>query len=414
MKTKRIAALSLAVMGIGFIATALLPDVWYIRLLQGGFEAGLVGGIADWFAVTALFRHPLGVPIPHTSLLLRNRQKIVNALISALENELLRKESITRKLQEFRLWDKMTAAVTGFVLKRSMRAKLLTVLEAVIRELPADRIAAGAQSLLSERIRAIDPKLLAEKLAGAAVRGGWDERALDYALLYGAEWAGKRETEQMLGRLALGKLSELQLGGFMGFAVQAFAGFMNEEKLGSMLQNLILSGIGELSRPESVYRERLLAEIRSRIERLPEEEALMARVKRWMDEKADGDELGRFLAARLEELREALLRRLEEERRTGGRSILKLYRFVTDKLRERSELTAQWERGLLALIVNAVEANHYRIGLLVRDNLDQLDDRMLVSMFEDKVGNDLQWIRVNGAVCGFIVGIGLTLALMAV
>jgi uncharacterized membrane-anchored protein YjiN (DUF445 family) len=90
-------------MACGFIITLLLKETTLVKILQGGFEAGLVGGLADWFAVTALFRHPMGIPIPHTSLLLRNRDKIVRSLISALENELLNKESIENRLRKLKL-----------------------------------------------------------------------------------------------------------------------------------------------------------------------------------------------------------------------------------------------------------------------------------------------------------------------
>ena len=70
-EAKYIATVSLGVMGAGFLATLPAPvssTVWG-TFLQGGFEAGVVGGLADWFAVSALFRHPLGIPIPHTALI---------------------------------------------------------------------------------------------------------------------------------------------------------------------------------------------------------------------------------------------------------------------------------------------------------------------------------------------------------
>jgi uncharacterized membrane-anchored protein YjiN (DUF445 family) len=68
-----------------------------------------------------------------------------------------------------------------------------------------------------------------------------------------------------------------------------------------------------------------------------------------------------------------------------------------------------WESRLLSSIIHLVESNHYRIGQLVKENLDQMDDKALVRMMEEKVGKDLQWIRVNGALCGFVVGIILAL-----
>ncbi|WP_245237743.1 DUF445 family protein, partial [Paenibacillus ihuae] len=71
-----------------------------------------------------------------------------------------------------------------------------------------------------------------------------------------------------------------------------------------------------------------------------------------------------------------------------------------------------WEERICASLIALVEANHYRLGVLVKENLDQMDDASLVNMLEDKVGKDLQWIRVNGAVCGFVVGLVLTVIQM--
>ncbi len=70
-RNKQLGNLSLAAMATGFIATLPVTGTYTGALLQAGFEAGVVGGLADWFAVTALFRHPLGLPIPHTALLPR-------------------------------------------------------------------------------------------------------------------------------------------------------------------------------------------------------------------------------------------------------------------------------------------------------------------------------------------------------
>src|ERR1700730_10781813 len=140
MRTRYIATLSLITMGIGFITTIFLQDNAMVQLLRGGFEAGLVGGFADWFAVTALFRHPFGIPIPHTSLLLKNRDKIANSLISALNNELLNKESITVKLKQFQLLKVIGSSVTRWVYKRSNRIVVVNILQTFLSRLPLDSI----------------------------------------------------------------------------------------------------------------------------------------------------------------------------------------------------------------------------------------------------------------------------------
>jgi len=65
------------------------------------------------------------------------------------------------------------------------------------------------------------------------------------------------------------------------------------------------------------------------------------------------------------------------------------------------------EEWLKAQITEFVERNHSKIGALVRENIDKMDNATLIEFIENKVGKDLQWIRVNGAVCGFIIGLAL-------
>ncbi|MDZ5607851.1 DUF445 family protein, partial [Bacillus pseudomycoides] len=84
--------------------------------------------------------------------------------------------------------------------------------------------------------------------------------------------------------------------------------------------------------------------------------------------------------------------------------------FVTkqmNKVKEDPVTVRKMEDWLQKQIVNLVENNHSKIGKLVQENLDKLDDKTLIEMIENNVGKDLQWIRVNGAVCGFMIGLVL-------
>ncbi|WP_256758076.1 DUF445 domain-containing protein [Cohnella sp. WQ 127256] len=408
MKTRYIAGLSLVTMGVGFVTTLFLPEHPIVELLKGGFEAGLVGGFADWFAVTALFRHPMGIPIPHTSLLLKNRDKIANSLISALENELLNKDSITSKLKKFQLLKVAGSAVTRLVAKRSNRIGTLNFLQTLLSKLPLESFVPHLQSGIVSIIRQTDAKPFVEKMLHTAEQDQWDEKALDYALNQGRVWVSKPQTGQLLGSIAQQKISEAKVGGIMGFAVQAFAGFMNEDKLGTMIQQLLLSGIQDLIQPGNVNRERLLVEIRNQLQRIASDEAMMIRGKQWLIDKASHPDSGQFLLERLEAIRSTLLAALEKEKQSGGRKVVTTVRYIIRKLQSEKELTESAEHKVLSFIVDFVEANHYRLGLLLKDNLDQMNDKELVRMLEEKVGSDLQWIRVNGALCGFFIGLILT------
>jgi len=408
MRTKNAAGLSLIAMGVGFVGTLFLPEHPVTELLKGGFEAGLVGGFADWFAVTALFRHPLGIPIPHTSLLLKNRDKIARALVSALENELLNKTSITAKLKQFQLTKTVGSTLVKLAAKRDNRVAVLKLAYKLVERLPLDSFVPYLRKALVSAIRQADIRSLAGGAVEAVVRERMDERVLDYALHKAGAWVAKPETGYMLGSLALQKISEARVGGFMGFAVQAFAGFMSEDKLGPILQQLLTSAIRDLLEPGHASRENVLGEIRKQLYRAAEDEALLECGKEWLAAKLEQPGAEKYLAARLDSIRGSALASIEREAERGGRAVVQALRFVVRKLQAEPELTENAEKKILGFVADAVEANHYRIGKLVRDNIDKMNDKELVRMLEEKIGGDLQWIRVNGALCGFLIGLALS------
>src|SRR3712207_5251434 len=97
---RALATAMLAGMAAVFVAATGLDQVhpaWgFVRAFA---EAGLVGGIADWFAVTALFRHPLGLPIPHTAIIPRNKDRIGDTLAAFLRDNFLTASVVARRMR---------------------------------------------------------------------------------------------------------------------------------------------------------------------------------------------------------------------------------------------------------------------------------------------------------------------------
>lgn len=405
MNSRYIASISLLVMAAGFIITWFMPEHVVIILLHGGFEAGLVGGFADWFAVTALFRHPMGIPIPHTSLLLKNKERIVESLISSVENELLNKHSIEQKLRQVRLLERGGQLLTKQLSRRSVRRRVLAAAITGVERLPVAQGVPYLQSALRTYVQQMDLKNAAEQVITKLLHDRKDEEALDYVLAEAMKWIKQRQTKQMLGQLASEKLGEVRMGGFMGFAVQAMSGFMDEDKLGEMLQSMIMSALRDLEDRDNKHREAVLRELRIRLFEFSESEEQIERLKGWVQGQLEADHMETWIVEQLEQLRRLIIVKLEEEREAGGRRLFAAYRYIMRKLNETPERLREWEDRILAMVIQVVEDNHYRIGRLIRENVDQMDDAALVSMLEDKVGKDLQWIRVNGAVCGFVIGV---------
>src|SRR3954451_21440784 len=140
-KSQHLAKISLAVMGIGFVATFPFQNSLWGTILQGGFEAGLVGGLADWFAVTALFRHPLGLPIPHTALLPKNRKRIIAAIISMLENDWLTKESIRKKVSSIPFTEKLFNIAEKALTGQPVRNGMIKLIEHFLQSVDSKKLA---------------------------------------------------------------------------------------------------------------------------------------------------------------------------------------------------------------------------------------------------------------------------------
>lgn len=401
---KHIASVSLGVMGAGFVATFPVAHLPVGFILQTGFEAGLVGGLADWFAVTALFRHPLGIPIPHTALLPRNREKVTNALVTAIQSNLLQKERIIEKLATFRLADLLMDKGREWLEKEEAAEKVSAFLRSILELIPPEELAAAVTPAVRGSIRSFDAATLLERIGVEVLERQWEERAFDYLVEQGRRLALTPEMRWRLGRMAMRAIDQLQIGGFMGFAVNAFAGFMNEDKLGGLLQEGLLSMLNDLAVPGEDLRESVLASIRETIRGLGENERLRLEAEEWKERLAEGEELDAWIFDAVKTGWGALCSRLADPNFCRDRIFPYLHKAL-DGLQGNRTLISRIDEWVLQQAAVLVEKNHSKIGKFMKENADQLDNETLIAMIEKHVGKDLQWIRVNGALCGFVIGI---------
>lgn len=411
-QTKKAAAWSLVVMGAGFAASLPFQGVPVGKLLVGSFEAGLVGGLADWFAVTALFRHPLGIPIPHTALLPKNRDKMTEGLVSAVENNLLNKDSITEKIADFKAAETVLDTLTRELHSDGIKIMIDTLCKRILAGLPLEQIAPLVAREIKSQAGAFDLGPIVERAAHQMTERGYDAKALDYGLKQAEEWLVKPETIMFLGESGMKAISGIQMNGLMQFAMNAFLGYMNEERLGGILQGYLFDRVEDMKREGSALRYKVLDVVRTQAVRLAMSEAMQDGINSWKNNMLEGWNAEETVLNKLTELRDKALSAMEDGQYVDTYALPAIERVLVD-LRADDELMT----GMNAKIVNGVttllEKNHSKIGKLVRENVDKMDNATLVSMIEDKVGQDLQWIRINGAVTGFVIGIALTALQMA-
>ncbi|ANC77613.1 hypothetical protein ABE65_012730 [Fictibacillus phosphorivorans] len=406
-KSKYYAKISLGIMGGGFLATFPFQDSIAGQVLQGGFEAGLVGGLADWFAVTALFRHPLGLPIPHTALLPKNRNRMLKAIINMLENDWLTKESIQNKIKDMNISAKAVEELEQRLDSSSFHKGVQSLVIHLLNEIDPEKLSPVLEKELKGYLQSVEIEPVLDKMVNEVLKRELDEKALDYVLVETEKWLRKEDTKNKIGTLAKQLLDNTKADGFMKMAIQSFSQMINAEKLGNMLQPFFLKRIVLLQEANNPYRKAVLDKIHSEIKNVKERRELIAELGEWkntiVEEWNPTDQLSSILVKTKEKFI-----KLAEDEDWINRHIITILKNQIQALKEDSSRMMKIEGWIQNQLSLMVEKYHAKIGQLVKENLEKLDNETLINIIENNVGKDLQWIRVNGAICGFLIGIVLT------
>ena len=402
--SRKIAIYSLIIMGVGFIATTPFKGPILVDLLHGGFEAGLVGGLADWFAVTALFRHPLGIPIPHTALLPNNRRRVTNGLVSVLKRDWLSKESILEKVKNISFTEKLSVVFEKQVATETFRKGLMKLFKKLIDSIDVEKMTPFVKKQLKSTLSDLDMSPILSLISQKLLNEEIEKKALDHTLNKVEIYLKEEKTSHKLGAVSMNVLNNIEADGILQFALKSIQSILNEEKLGHIVQNLLLSVVKGLKQEEDPNRKALIAYIRKEIQGVSDNVALVEGVEKWKHQLLDTWEPDQTITVSLKKIQQNILEFTQEESFMDT-YLMPMIQYLLDLFKDNHSTIDPWIQNQIAILV---ENNHEHIGDLVQENLDKLDDQTLVDMVENNIGRDLQWIRVNGAVCGFVIGVFLT------
>lgn len=402
--TRRLATVSLIFMAVGFVVSLPFKENAWVFWLQSGFEAGLVGGIADWFAITALFRHPLGLKIPHTNLLPKNRERVIESIVHMLETDLLNKESIVAKLQHMTLADRVIKILRSILVLPAFRATVTELLIGLIRKLPKEAILEFANTRVTETIKAYPSKRLAVRAMQLNEERRLDEWLMDQLLSYGQRLLEDPVIRDQIGRLAYTAMIDQEKNTFLRVTARTVQKVYSEEKLSLVIQGVLLTVIQDMRHVHHPNRLAILDHLRRNLAQLSIDEERLAKIDAWKASEVDRFDFVPVIERAYDAGLIELERYLTSDAFWTERAMPMLSRALDDWEQHPTfkDSSDQWMKEQL---VRFVEQNHQKIGGLVRENLNRFDTETLIHMIEDKVGSDLQWIRVNGALCGFIIGL---------
>jgi uncharacterized membrane-anchored protein YjiN (DUF445 family) len=418
---RRLGVISLFTTASGFVLVEMLIFKGYVRgpawsMLAAAFEAGTIGAMADWFAVTALFRE---VPIPvlrrHTNIIAKNRSRIVDGITDMVQNKWLSPPVIVEHLARFSASDALLHHLGDLRQRKKLAEILRSLLARMAQGLDGPEVAGFLEQMLKDQLRKMD---LARPLGDWIVRTMQrrDHEALWELLLKTLE----RSVRDPAARTVFAGLFRRMMGDYRhrgGLFRDLSIGVLEEvdainvdEAVDVILKNLERFLRDAQENPRHPFRERqdaILLEFAQRLSSNDSEtvgliEALQGRL-------AENSEVKEYIRVVLSRFKGTVLDQLDNAASDLARLLENFLEGSLEDLRKDSSLRDRMDAWVRDTFVYLVDKHHAYIGEMVRGSLDKLEDRTLVDQIEEKVGDELQYIRLNGAVIGGIVGAALYL-----
>ena len=392
----------LAAMAVIFIATHGLaatghPAWGYVHAFA---EAAMVGGLADWFAVTALFRHPLGLPIPHTAIIPENKDRIADTMAAFLRENFLTPAVVARRMSGMNV-----AKATGEFLAASPERGGVD---------ERSRITSGAAELLAEVLESLDPDRL-----GNQVRSGL---AAQLAKLDVAPLAGR-----MIESAMTDKRHQPLIDGFVRWAGltledneetirdiihQRVAGVLRWAGIDKTISASVLDGLYKLLaevlvNPDHPLRGKIEEGLAKLGQDLQHDPATRARVEDMKRDLIANPAVAVWWTGVWERIRQSLIRRARDPESQMGAEMRNMLSELGTALQRDERLQHQINRFARRTMVGVATRYGDQIVRLVSETVKRWDARTITDRVEGAVGRDLQFIRINGTLVGGLVGMTL-------
>lgn len=383
-------------------------------------EAALVGGIADWFAVTALFRQPLGFPY-HTAILPKRRQAFIDASVTMVQREFFSRRKIFAHLDRL----KLLPLLLGWLNQPETEGRLTRCLIRYGEDFLLQQDMGKQSAVLADKIRGALFQLEPEVFLRLAVRWlrqtGRDKDGLAKLTAYGQQVVGKEEARQAIQRI-LENYGKSQTRNPLAALLASFAeaaDLVNYGEAAALIQRQLQLMLGELGTRDSALQQEMLTLFYEQLDGLADEAAIHELLTVLRDNMVRKLPLEQTIHDTIRQLKAYLLsedREDQSEELAEAANLLqsRLEQIVQQEYRRimilvSTDETLQRCIGDLLYDVIARSALHAQalVGVIVTKVLSRLTDEQLNHLVYDKVEPDFLWIRMNGSIVGS--GIGLVL-----
>jgi uncharacterized membrane-anchored protein YjiN (DUF445 family) len=396
-RVKLLATLVLAATFVIFLAArALLPVHPAFGFIAAFAEAATIGGLADWYAVVALFKRPLGLPIPHTAIIQSNQQRIADKLGEFIEVHFLESAPVEAKLRQI----DFGAFIADWLRDRKRSEDLARFALRLLPEAIAATENSGLMTFVSRRITAqlmaIDLAPLAAGTLRAFVKEGRHRGLLDDLLRGVHETMTRAETMAMIREKIRAELPTLlklyRADKFLVNKIVASASAFFEEVRND---------------PSHPFRGEFDRMVLTFVDKLGSDRAYADRIDGLKRDLLARPELGDLARNIWSNTRSFIERSASGETQVLQHHLTRMFMEAGEALAGDSELGAEINQGLVAVLRSFIADQKSGVSSFISDQVKGWDMGQLISLIEINIGKDLQYIRFNGSLIGGLAGLSL-------
>ena len=390
-RMKWIATGLFVLMAVVFGLTFLMPDERWLGYVRAFSEAAMVGALADWFAVTALFRHPFGIPIPHTAIVPNNKDQIGDSLAGFVERNFLTREVLEPKLLEIDF-----AARLGQWMQDPKNASRLgkdagKLISWLLASIDNDSVRGFLEKNLRSGSGSIQVTPLISSVLGALTAANRHQELIDNAVRIGRQ-------QLYLNQHSIRHRIESQSPWWL-------PKFVDEEIYQKILGEIsnLLDRIGD--DPDHPARHSFNEATQNLIESLSNDPDMIKRGESIKEDVLNNTAVQHYLTASWEEIKNYVYEQAElPDSKLRIRFEQAIQKFGQD-LQDDSEMQKQIDGWIRAGILNVLDNHRASIGTVISDTVKSWDTDLTTQRVELQVGRDLQFIRINGTLVGGLVGL---------
>lgn len=355
-------------------------------------EAAMVGGLADWFAVTALFRHPLGIPIPHTAIVPRNKDRIGEQLAIFLKDNFLTASVVARRMRRFDVAGaagRFLAEPPGEGRMREGASKLIAM---ILQSLDDERLGSTVKASIATRLRELEISPLVGQALDVAIRENRHIPIIDGLVRWSANILDANE--EIVRAMVYERANN----------------FMRWLAIDDRLSDALINGLRKLlvqmeGDPHHPLRDKANEGLVALAFDLQHDAKTRERVEQVKHDIVDNPAVTDWLDGMWQYTREALLRAVRDPDRALEGRFGEALRALGRTLQEDPELKRAINAFARRTTVGTVATYGDSIVRLVSDTVQGWDAQTITDRLENAVGRDLQYIRINGTLVGGLVGL---------